>query len=52
MSKCSFCKKDMPRGTGLLFVYKSGKSVWFCSRKCEMHILKLKRKPKTTKWVK
>jgi len=51
MAKCSFCKTEIPRGTGCLFVYKSGKSVWFCSPKCEKHVLKLKRKPQNMKWI-
>ncbi len=51
MARCSFCNTDIPRGTGLLFVNKAGKSSWFCSKKCEKHVLKLKRKPQNMKWV-
>ncbi len=52
MALCSFCKKNIPKGTGLLYVNKAGKSFWYCSRKCLVHVQKLKRKPQNTKWVK
>ena len=52
MPVCSFCGEDIKKGTGKLFVYKTGKQLWFCSNKCEKNMLKLKRKPRTTKWTK
>lgn len=51
MVKCSFCSQEIPVGTGMIFVYKIGKVANFCSRKCEMHTLKLNRKPQNMKWV-
>ncbi len=41
----------MEPGTGKLFVRKDGKVFDFCSSKCEKNMLKLKRKPRTTKWT-
>ena len=49
--KCSFCNEEMVRGTGLLYVKKDGKVLPFCSRKCRMNSLKLKRKPRKLKWT-
>lgn len=49
--KCSFCKKDIERGTGKIFVTKEGKILNFCSRKCEKNRLKLKRNPRNLKWA-
>ncbi|MCD4666325.1 50S ribosomal protein L24e [archaeon] len=52
MANCGFCGKVIEKGTGKLFVYETGKSVWFCSNKCEKNLLKLKRKPRNFKWTK
>ena len=51
MVNCSFCRKEIERGTGKLYVTKVGKQFWFCSSKCEKNQLHLKRKPHKTKWV-
>ena len=50
MAKCAFCGQTLQKGTGTLFVYKSGKTDWFCSRKCEKNLLMLNRKPLQTRW--
>ena len=42
----------MKPGTGFLYVKKDGAAFFFCSRKCEKNLLKLKRKPIATKWTK
>jgi len=52
MAVCSFCGETLKRGTGKMFVKKDGKIFYFCSTKCEKNLLKLKRKPITTKWTK
>ncbi|MBA3063972.1 50S ribosomal protein L24e [Candidatus Woesearchaeota archaeon] len=49
--KCSFCKQNINKGTGKIYVQKTGKVLYFCSSKCEKNMLKLKRKPRTTKWT-
>ena len=51
MAKCSFCNNVIEKGTGKLYVEKSGKLLSFCSMKCEKNLLKLKRKPRKTKWT-
>ncbi|MBW2977619.1 50S ribosomal protein L24e [Candidatus Woesearchaeota archaeon] len=52
MAKCSFCKKDIEKGTGKMYVKKDGKILHFCKRKCEKNMFKLKRKPGSLKWTK
>ena len=52
MAKCSFCGKTIQQGTGKMFVKNDGKILWFCSKKCEKNLLKLKRKPLKIKWTK
>ena len=52
MAVCSFCGKVIEKGTGKMFVFKTGKINWFCSRKCEKYLLKLGRKPSRFKWTK
>ncbi|MCX6801636.1 MAG: 50S ribosomal protein L24e [Candidatus Diapherotrites archaeon] len=49
--KCSFCGSDILEGTGMIFVFKTGKRHNFCSRKCEKNLLKLGRKPSKQKWT-
>ncbi|MCD6479124.1 MAG: 50S ribosomal protein L24e [Candidatus Diapherotrites archaeon] len=49
--RCSFCGKEIVQGTGKIFVLKTGKTLNFCSSKCERNMLVLKRKPHKVKWV-
>ena len=48
---CSFCGKNIPRGTGFLFARKTGQVYQFCSRKCEHNMIHLKRQSRNTKWT-
>jgi len=50
MAKCTFCANILRRGTGKMYVQKDAKVLYFCSSKCEKNMLKLKRKPITTRW--
>ncbi|MEK6826669.1 MAG: 50S ribosomal protein L24e [Nanoarchaeota archaeon] len=52
MATCSFCGLDISPGTGMVFVFKSGKIANFCSSKCRKNQLKLGRKAIHTKWSK
>jgi len=52
MAICSFCGENISKGTGIMYVKKDGKKLDFCSSKCEKNMLKLKRKPRETKWTK
>ena len=52
MVKCTFCGEETREGTGKLFVLKSGKTMNFCSNKCEKNQFKLKRIPRKLKWTK
>ena len=49
--RCSFCGKEIVRGTGKIFVLKTGKTLNFCSSKCERNMLVLKRKPHKVRWA-
>jgi len=48
--KCSFCKEDIHKGSGKIFVTKSGSVKWYCSSKCERNF-NLGRKPRKVKWI-
>ena len=48
---CSFCGTDIETGCGKMFVKTDGKIFYFCSMKCEKNMLKLKRKPRVTRWT-
>ncbi|MFT4302960.1 MAG: 50S ribosomal protein L24e [Candidatus Woesearchaeota archaeon] len=52
MVKCSFSGEEIPEGTGIMYVKKDGKILYFKNKKCEKNFLKLKRKPRETKWTK
>ncbi|MEM0372625.1 MAG: 50S ribosomal protein L24e [archaeon] len=49
--KCSFCNREIEKGTGKLYSLKDGERFYFCSSKCEKNQLKLKRKARKLKWV-
>lgn len=49
---CSFCGKAIPRGTGFIFVRKTGQVYHFCSRKCEHNVIHLERQSRNTRWTK
>lgn len=49
--KCSYCNKEIPEGTGILYVKKDGTAYHLCSGKCETNLLKLKRKSSKVKWI-
>jgi large subunit ribosomal protein L24e len=51
MATCSFCNKEIKRGTGKMFVRNDGRIYHFCTHKCEKNLLKLKRKPVKFKWT-
>jgi len=51
MPTCSFCKKNYEFPRGLTVFTFDGKSIHFCSSKCQRN-MKLKRDPKKVNWVK
>lgn len=51
MAQCSFCGTELKKGTGLMFVKKDAKVLYFCSRKCEKNMLVLKRKARNMPWT-
>lgn len=52
MTICSFCGKQIPRGTGKIFVKDNGAILNLCSMKCEKNMLVLKRDARKFKWTK
>ncbi len=51
MPKCSFSGEDIKKGTGIMYVLKDGKVLYFKNTKCLKNHIKLKRKPLTTRWT-
>jgi large subunit ribosomal protein L24e len=49
--KCSFCGKEIEKGTGKMYVKKDGSVLYFCSGKCEKNMVNLRRKPRKFKWA-
>ncbi len=52
MVNCSFCGKEIKKGSGKVFVKDNGTILHFCSSKCEKNMLKLKRDARKLKWTK
>ncbi len=51
MSNCSFCNREIEKGTGKMVIQKNGKVMYFDSTKCEKNMLKLERDPRKFKWT-
>lgn len=49
--KCSFCGKEIPKGTGKMYIKTDGTVLYFCSMKCEKNKIKLNRDPRKMKWT-
>lgn len=49
--KDSFSGKEIPPGTGLIFVKKDGTIHYFAGTKTKRNFLKLKRNPNETRWT-
>lgn len=42
--KCSYCANEVPRGSGIMYVHKTGNINYYCSSKCYKNDVILKRK--------
>ncbi len=42
--KCSYCSAEIKRGTGLLYVYKTGNTSYYCSNRCFKNDIEMGRK--------
>lgn len=49
--KCSFCGIEFSKGRGKIYVRTDARILYFCSKKCEKNMLKLKRKGREKKWT-
>ena len=49
--QCTFCGRNIPFGTGKMYVKTDGRVFYFCSNKCEKNMIKLGRKPRETRWT-
>lgn len=47
---CSFCRKPVEPGSGMMYVTSKGEVYWFCSSKCRKSFL-MGRKPSKLAWV-
>lgn len=51
MENCSFCGGTIPFATGKMFVKKDAKILYFCSKRCEKNLLKLRRVPRDVRFT-
>ncbi|MFB6124402.1 MAG: 50S ribosomal protein L24e [Halanaeroarchaeum sp.] len=47
---CDYCGADIEPGTGTMYVYNDGTTVYFCSAKCEKNA-DLGREPRDVEWT-
>ncbi|MEM4576663.1 MAG: 50S ribosomal protein L24e [Candidatus Nezhaarchaeales archaeon] len=47
---CTFCGRNVPIGSGLMYVKNDGTILYFCSSKCKKNMLELGRNPAKLKW--
>jgi|TARA_B100002003_G_C13986875_1_gene477019 large subunit ribosomal protein L24e len=51
MADCSFCGKELPSGSGKMYIKKDGTVLYFCKMKCEKNMVKLGRNPRKKLWT-
>ena len=42
--RCSYCSTDIPKGTGTMYVHKTGALNYFCSNRCYRNSILLHKK--------
>lgn len=42
--KCTYCSREIPKGTGTMYVHKTGSVNYFCSNRCFKNSVNMKRK--------
>ncbi len=42
--KCTYCTREIPKGTGMMYVFKTGTLNYFCSSRCYKSSIKMHRK--------
>ena len=48
---CSFCNNEIPKGTGELYVLRDGTALPFCSSKCKVNHVDMRREGRLVKWT-
>lgn len=51
MPKCAWTGREIPFGTGKMYVKKDGKVLWFSSRQAEKNFLKMKKNPREARYT-
>ena len=49
--KCSFTGKQIPPGTGMMYVKKTGQVLYFINSKAKKNYINLNRIPARTRWT-
>lgn len=42
--KCAYCQAEIKRGTGMMYIYKTGDIVYYCSGSCYKNDIAMGRK--------
>jgi large subunit ribosomal protein L24e len=51
MAFCSFCNNEIAKGTGEMYVLRDGTVYNFCSSKCKVNAIELRREGRLQKWT-
>lgn len=49
--QCSFCDRQVAKGSGTMLAKNDGSILWFCSSKCKKNMTELGRDPRKFKWT-
>ncbi|AGO61592.1 MAG: 50S ribosomal protein L24e [Candidatus Thermoplasmatota archaeon] len=49
--KCIFCGHDIEPASGIIYIRKDGNIMNFCSKKCRVNMIDLKRAARNVKWT-
>lgn len=47
--KCSYCQSEIEKGTGMMYVRRTGAIKYYCSKRCMKFEVKYKKKQKEQK---
>ncbi len=49
--KCSYCQNEIEKGTGIMYVRKTGAIKYYCSKRCMKFDVKYKKRQKEEKKI-
>jgi len=51
VNRCTFCGKDIPPGTGMMYIRTNGEIYHFCNSKCRKFKITYNKNPRLIRWT-